>query len=173
LGVRLKNIISVSLLLIFLFHFAGFYVYFIFSLNGIHKQMRNELKATPFEKLQVFSFSKTDFEKKKIGEDEMKVNGKMYDIARVEENSESITVYCVQDGAEDNLLSFLDQILKNASRDKKPLPSVAFTFLSQADLSHCLILPCNSSVELPTAFTAYLNSLSNYSPRLLVPPPRS
>jgi hypothetical protein len=168
--VLLKRIISISLVTIFLLHFAGFYVYFILRLSEIHKEMRSELRNRPAEKLQVLILTKSDFEKAKAGDDEIKVNGKMYDIARVERKNQRVTVYCMQDGAEDNLLSFLDEVLKNASRDKKSVPSGVFAFISQADIPLVVCLSQNNFKQVK-ACTAYLLPSSNFHPQLQSPPP--
>jgi hypothetical protein len=170
LGVLLKKIISISLVLIFLLHFAGFYVYFILRISEIHKEMRSQLKHLPAEKLQVLILTKADFEKAKVGDDEIKVNGKMYDIARVEKENQRIKIYCIQDGAEDNLLSFLDEVLKNASRDKKSIPSGVFTFISQADIPLVVTLPPNTFSQIK-AYTPYLFPSSNFHAPLQSPPP--
>jgi hypothetical protein len=171
-GDALKRIVSISLILIFLVHFTGFYFYFVLRLVEIHREVRNQLKLLPEEQLQMLELSVAEFQKSNVGDDEVEVNGKMYDVARIEITQENVILYCIQDTAEDNLLSFLDEVLKNAARDKKQLPSGVFAFISQADLCDVLTLPPNSFKQIETS-TAHLIHFSSYYPELLAPPPKS
>lgn len=105
--------------------------------------MRAALKDLPPGKLEKFSMDQEEFKKVLIDKHEIKVEGRMYDIARIEQDHQRIIVYAVHDEAEDNLLSFLDEIAKRPLQDKKPPPSqilqfIALTFLppSKTILSH-------------------------------------
>jgi hypothetical protein len=159
--------------LVFLLHFTGFYIYFVLRLSEIHQEIRSQLKELPTEKLQIIKLSKREFQKAKEGDGEVKVDGKMYDIARIEVINENVLLYVIHDEAEDNLLSFLDEVLKNASRDKKQLPSGVFAFISQAALSAVLSLPTNSYKIREATSSGYLLQLTNFYPQLEVPPPKS
>lgn len=100
--------------------------------------MRAALKDLPPEKLEKFSMDQAKFNKVLIDEHEIKVEGRMYDIARIEQDHQRVIVYAVHDEAEDNLLSFLDEIAKRPLQDKKSPPSqilqfIALTFLPPAN----------------------------------------
>ncbi len=100
--------------------------------------MRAALKDLPKEKLEVFSMNQQEFKDVLVDEHEIKVEGRMYDIARIESDHQRVIVYAVHDEAEDNLLSFLDEIAKRPLQDKKSPPSqilqfIALTFLPPAN----------------------------------------
>lgn len=126
-----KRVISFLILSIFLAHFAGFYIYFVVQLQQVRNEMRAKLKELPSEKLELITLSKHEYQLAKVEDHEIKVDGKMYDIARLKEEDGKILVYCLHDEAEDNLLAFLDKILSLPLKDKKvPSQLVVFTSLS-------------------------------------------
>ncbi len=167
-----KKSLSIALLSFFLLHLAGFYVYFGIRQAQIHREMRSKLKKLPGDQLEVLHLSKKEYQQSVRGDDEIEVNGKMYDIARVKTKDKIVTVYCLHDAAEDNLLSFLDQVFKNANQDSQQ-PSASlfqFNFLS-------FILPSDISVENSISWilcpsTNYLISDTSFAPSLDTPPPR-
>ena len=80
----------------------------------------------------------------------------MYDIARIEQNNQHIIVYAVHDEAEDNLLSFLDEIAKRPHQDKKSPPSQILQFISLTFLPPAKTTLFNrdgKSLELNTKYT--------------------
>ncbi|MFM8744027.1 MAG: hypothetical protein ACKODM_11990, partial [Cytophagales bacterium] len=108
----MKKLFSIGLVSLFLLHFAGVYTYFGVRLMAIRQEMRLLLKATPDEKLELIQLTKSDYQKSLQEEDELELNGKMYDIARVEVKEGIYFVYALHDVAEDNLLGFLNEVLK-------------------------------------------------------------
>jgi hypothetical protein len=166
-----KKALSVFVLIIFLAHFAGFYIYFFTQLQVVRQEMRAKLKALPPEELELFTLSTSEYQKAKVEDHEIKIVGKMYDIARIVEKNGKVLVYCLHDKAEDGLLSFLDKILKLPLKDKKTSPQlVKFTILSY-------ILPStprwgNSAPKLLNVFTHYHLHFSSFFPSLESPPPR-
>ena len=166
-----KKALSVVVLIIFLAHFAGFYVYFFTQLKVIRKEMRAKLKELPTEALELIVLSPIEFKKAKIEEHEIKVDGKMFDIARVLEENGKVLIYCLHDKAEDNLLAFLDKILSLPLKDKGASPHIVkFTLLTY-------ILPSNLHWESITSklysdFTYYHLHVSSFFPSEDSPPPR-
>jgi hypothetical protein len=134
--------------------------------------MRSKLRDLPADQLEVLHLSATDYLRLAMGNDEIEVNGKMYDIARVETKKNNIIVYCLHDSSEDNLLTFLDQVLKNAANDSQQASSslFQFNFLS-------FVLPSDYKVENPSVyifnpFTCYLIGDLSFVISLSTPPPR-
>lgn len=125
----LKKALSVLTVCIILTHFAGFYVYYFFQLQVVRYEMREKLKLLPAHKLQLFTLPVEEFEKAKVGEHEIRVSGKMYDIAKTVANGNFIEVYCLHDEAEDNLVAFLNKITTLPLKDKN-IPNAIFQFLS-------------------------------------------
>lgn len=150
---------------------AGVYVYFIARLYDIKAEMRLALKAKPAEELEVLELTVAGFQQARVDEHEIEVRGNMYDIARIEKKGNNLVIYCLHDEAEDNLLSLLDSMLKNASKDKKQVPVNGMLFLlafvAKADLQ---ISALSSIASHPCTF--YSISLMETTRTVLGPPPR-
>lgn len=168
----MKRSTSIFLVFTFLAYFAGFYIYFVLRLNQIHQEMRSQLRYLPAEQLQIIKLSFSAYQKARVEDDEIEVDGEMYDIARVDQSQDSVVVYCIHDEAEDNLLSFLDTVLKNASQDKKPIPSGLFTLLEMDALPKVVHAICKDGVK-QKSFTAYQRNVDDFIPILNTPPPRN
>ncbi|MCX8490954.1 MAG: hypothetical protein ORN54_07795, partial [Cyclobacteriaceae bacterium] len=78
--------------------------------------------------LELIRLTKSEHQKSLHEEDELELNGRMYDVARVEVKEGIYLVYALHDRAEDNLLGFLDEVVKRSSSDKKPVPSQLLHF---------------------------------------------
>jgi hypothetical protein len=127
----MKKLVAIGILSMLLLHVAGWYAYFGARLFTIHHEMRQLLKSTPTEKLELIKLTKAEYERtSREDEDEMELNGKMYDIARVELKEGVYFVYALHDGAEDSLLGFLDEVVKRSTTDKKPVPSQLLSFIT-------------------------------------------
>ncbi|MFM7855117.1 MAG: hypothetical protein ACKO96_25115 [Flammeovirgaceae bacterium] len=167
----MKKLFSIGLVSLFLLHFAGVYTYFGVRLMAIRQEMRLLLKATPDEKLELIQLTKSDYQKSLQEEDELELNGKMYDIARVEVKEGIYFVYALHDGAEDNLLGFLNEVLKRSSSDKKPVPSVVAQFLALV-----FVLPQSFEFLHPPTpsflITEYAKISEDFDLIIDVPPPR-
>jgi len=166
---RVTVILFLSLLLI---QVAGCYIYFVGRLAAIRTEMREQLKYLPDDQLTLLKLTPEEFKKAKVDDHEVKVEGKMYDIARTTITKHHILVYAVHDEAEDNLLSFLDEILKRSSTDKKPVPS------QLEELITLIFIPAEN--QLPAACSMDLIHSTHYSKTFLAfdriidsPPPRS
>ena len=169
----LKKSLSIALLSFFLLHLAGFYVYFGIRQAQIHREMRSKLKYLPADQLEAIHLSTKAYQRALRDDgDEIELNGKMFDIARVEIIQNQVIIYCLHDSAEDNLLSFLDHVLNNAAQDQQQVPSPLFQFSALT-----FILPSifsfNNQVSLSFhSFTNYSVSDFSFAPSLDTPPPR-
>ena len=168
-----KKSLSIALLSFFLLHLAGFYVYFGIRQAQIHREMRSKLKDLPADQLEVVHLSTTAYQLAlRDGGDEIEVNGKMFDIARVEIKQNQVIIYCLHDSAEDNLLSFLDHVFKNAAQDRKQVPSPLLQFSALTFILPSSLTFKNSLPLLFRAFTNYVVSDLSIIRSLDTPPPR-
>ena len=165
--------LSIVLISFFLVHLTGFYVYFGIRQSQIHREMRSKLKELPADQLEVIHLSVKAYQQSLRNDDEIEIDGKMFDIAFVEHKNEKVIVYCLHDSAEDNLLSFLDQVLKKATQDSQQASTslFQFNFLS-------FILPSDfrinhSSISILCPFTSYLIGDTSFVTSLDTPPPRT
>jgi hypothetical protein len=165
------RIVSFMLLLVFSLTFVGFYGYSIFRLVEIKAEMRAQLKLLPRNELKRISLTEHQYHRMKVGDDEIKVAGKMYDIASFELKKDSVILYALHDEAEDDLIAFLNTIIKRTTEDKKPFPE------SLLDLYSSLYLPVFFNFNAHHFQThenesVYLFSSLLFHLRIQTPPPR-
>lgn len=150
---------------------TGCYLYFAIRLSAIRLEMREQLRHLPAEQLTLFTLTPEEFKQARVEDHEIKVNGKMYDIARVEVQDNLIQVYALHDEAEDNLLSFLSELVNRSTNDKKPIPDQLINLLALEFLLEKNSLPANcwqtinheSAYRAKSSSTFYTNE---------TPPPR-
>ncbi len=133
--------------------------------------MRTALKSLPEEHLTKLVLTETEFKQSRIEEHEIKVGGRMYDIARAQVAGGKVIVWCLHDEAEDNLLAFLDAVSTRAHQDTKPVPQSIQQFLALTFIVtefHFVFLTTATSLETAIQpLPAYTTELS-----VLCPPPQ-
>lgn len=125
----------------------------------------------PEESLTKLVLTEPEYIKSKVEEHELKVNGRMYDIARIQVHNGTVTVWCLHDEAEDNLLAFLDAVSTRAHGDSAPVPPSIQQFLSLTFLvpvfQFSFLSVAASKTETAYFMPAYATSLTVQNP-----PPR-
>jgi hypothetical protein len=168
----MKKLFALAFVSLFLLHFAGVYTYFGVRLMAIRQEMKQLLKTTPDDQLELMQLTKSEYQKSLHEEDELELNGKMYDIARVELKEGIYFVYALHDAAEDNLLGFLDEVVKRSSSDKKPVPSQLLQFFSLDFISpqtnFCFARELTQKISV-----VYSKLYSSYQLPINSPPPKS
>ena len=135
--------------------------------------MRAVLATLPDEELELIILTPEEFKTARVEDHEIKVDRKMYDIARIETVDENLHVYCVHDEDEDNLLSFLDAVLNNIQQDKQPIPHSITQFTSLH------YLPVSSNIYLNTSATEIDHCVVYTQPHyelhlpVIIPPPKA
>jgi len=110
--------------------------------------MRDQLKLLPSEKLQKIHLTLEEFEKSRVDKHELKIEGRMYDIGRVQIHGDSIIVYALHDESEDSLLTFISFIINEPIHEKEMK----------------LIAQFLSLVYLPSAMPHYISLASQHKP---------
>jgi hypothetical protein len=151
---------------------AGFYMYYAIQLQQIRTEMREALKVAPIDSLQVLILTTEQYKTSKVDEHEVRVNGKMYDIARIKLIQNKVHVYCIHDKDEDNLIVFLSEIISKPLKDKNNIPQPILKFLA---LSY--LLPENVDVLLYVTepvlnYATYRFTEITFQNRIKSPPPR-
>ncbi len=159
-------------LIVLLAHLAGFYAYFFVRLGDLRMTMREKLAELPAEQLDVVRVPKDQFKSSWLEEREMKWQGRMYDIARVQPDGNDLLVYCLHDKDEDGLLSFLSAVVDLSRQDNARAPISVVQFLALKFVPGTVVLPSRPVAEISIGFTRYLNSYSSVLPDSLTPPPR-
>ncbi|MBX2961300.1 MAG: hypothetical protein KF687_02240 [Cyclobacteriaceae bacterium] len=169
----MRRIISILLLTLLLANFGGQYVYFAFRAMQIKREMHALLATLPDEDLELVILTPAEFKQARVEEHEIKVDGNMFDIARVVEKDSKLYVYGVYDEDEDNLLSLLNAVVNNLQNDSAQTPP-SFSFFSvlqylpvQFDY-HLTSLP-EKSLSRPYYNKSFVNFISTIDS----PPPKS
>lgn len=92
--------------------------------------MRKALQERPDNELEKLILTQAEFEEAKVEEHEIKVHGKMYDIARVRAEGDKLKIFCLHDAKEDNLIAFLDELVTRPIDKTNSMATSAFQFLS-------------------------------------------
>jgi hypothetical protein len=133
--------ISLISLAIILLNVLGFYIFFFLQITLNRQAMRERLKLLPSEQLEKMLLSADEFRKCRVDEHEVKVAGKMYDIARVQTRGDSVIVYGLHDAREDSLLTFIGFIL-NEPISKKEMKQIkeflSLVYLPATTLRYCI-----------------------------------
>ena len=167
----MKKPVAIVFLSVILLQVAGSYLYFIVRLSGIRQEMREQLKDKPDDELTLLILTHAQFKKAKVDDHEVKVNGKMYDIARLVVKQDQVFVYALHDEAEDNLLAFLHEMVKRSAKDKKPVPSSLLHLLTLQFVIHEFVTRTNFGVFLDH-ITPYRACGSSFNSGIETPPPR-
>jgi hypothetical protein len=168
----LKKYTAGLLLCVCLTHLAGFYVYFCFRLADIRMDMREKLASLPSDQLEVVKIPKADFQAIWMEEREMKWQGQMFDIARVENRGSIVNVYCLRDHDEDGLLNMLSAIVETAQQDTANAPASVVHFFTLEYITCAVVWPAAPSTSDAQNLTAYRSTPYLVINDPLAPPPR-
>lgn len=124
----MKRLFSALLLTVLCLNLVGGYVYFFFRAIHIKQEMRKLVRSLPDEQLSQFTFTPGAFEGAHVDNHELKVDGKMYDIARIHIDGNLVRVFALHDKAEDKLLGFLDTTLNRLQNDTTQPPGSIMQF---------------------------------------------
>lgn len=169
----MKRIPAFVLFTILLVNAAGFYVYYFLTLQRIHWEMRAKLKTLPDEELTRLVLSNEDYRKSLVEEDEIKVNGKMFDVGRIQVLKDSVIVFVVYDEKEDDLLALVNEIISKPF-DKDPgvtgsvLQFITLVFLPGQNVGNFL-----GNGHIVKHDSVYFISITDSVLRHEAPPPRN
>jgi hypothetical protein len=168
-----KKYTSLLLIGMLVIHLAGFYVYFIVRLGDLRMDMREKLAELPADQLETVRIPLHQFKTSWIEDKEMKWQGKMFDIARVERQDDIVIVYCIHDKDEDGLLSFIGAVIDMSQQDTQSAPSSITQFFSLK----CILAPLTSPERPVREITSSVCPYQvNFNPVFILPvtpPPRS
>jgi len=168
-----RRIISTVLLTLLLANFGGQYVYFAFRAMQIKREMRALLATLPDQDLELIILTPEEFKRARVEEHEIKVDGNMFDIARVIEKDSKLYVYGVYDEDEDNLLSLLDAVLNNLQNDSAQIPPSFSLFSVLHFLPVQFEYGLTALPEKTSPSTYYNESMINFIALIDSPPPKS
>ena len=108
----LKRVVSISLLLIFLYNLSGYYLTFEVNRQQVRKEIKNKIKnSAPDSDLVTIRILASDqnslFWTKKGRE--FRYKGDMYDVVKCSQKEDSIVYKCIRDAKETKLFADLDK----------------------------------------------------------------
>lgn len=162
---------AILFLAVLLFNGSGFYVYYAIQLREIKQEMREALQATPDDQLEILVLTEQQFRNSLADEYEVRVNGKMYDIARTVKHGGLVKVYCLHDQQEDDLIAMVSEIIGKPLKNKTAMPHQISAFITLT-----YILPYTDLVVVPvkaatTSDFRYLFSIASFISLKDSPPP--
>ncbi len=126
----MKRIPALVLFAILMANTAGFYVYYAITLQRIHREMRAAIRTLPDDKLSRLALTDDEYKKSIVEDGEIKVAGKMFDVARIKQRGDSVIVFALHDEKEDNLLALADEIVSKPFKQDAGVTSSVVHFIS-------------------------------------------
>jgi hypothetical protein len=168
----MKRLPAIFILTILMVNAAGFYVYYVVQLNQIRSEMRHALKFLPDDQLTVLKLTKEEYEESRVDEHEVKVHGKMYDIARIQVKGDSLIISALHDEKEDNLMALLGEIISKPLKNDQPVPSSVIQFITLNFILSSDNFELENSHRQTIFHSRYSFSEKTFFLQLLTPPPR-
>lgn len=169
----MKKLSAIFILSILLVNVAGFYVYYAVQLQKIKSAMRQALKTFPDDQLDVLKLTKEEYRATCVDENEVKVQGRMYDVARVNIKQDSVIIFALHDKKEDDLLAFVEEIVSKPLQADHPVPSSVIQFIGL----HYIIPLHGCSFEgfsfRPILHFGYFFSIVDFKAPIDLPPPKA
>lgn len=169
----LKKLIVTILLSVFAFNFAGFAVLFFAEQHIIYFEMNEKIKEE--KNLETITLSKNEAKQYLCDDDEeLNINGKMYDIARQEDKGDKIIFYCINDEKEEHLFAKLESFFdfKDRTKDSDGKMELQFVkFLTLVMFIPAAQTPAKSEILL-TSIKDISQKFSSIKPTPDILPPR-
>lgn len=123
--------------------------------------MREMIGQLPDEAFETFVFTKAEYQRIRVHDHEVKINGKMYDHSTPQIENDKVILHARHDEAEDNLIGFLKAVVSTATNDSEEVPSQITSFYTLDFIPpHTLHIPlakrfakrfCNYNYKILTA----------------------
>ncbi|MEY2924190.1 MAG: hypothetical protein RLZZ337_738 [Bacteroidota bacterium] len=147
------------------FQLGGFYIVSFYQLKNIRKEVKEKLKQNlSNEELTAITVRKGEAKKLTWTKDnEFLLNGKMYDVVRIEKTKSDITYFCLQDEKEEALFEHLDGLVLNEleHKSKEKRTQIAYSLFN---------LFCNQATSLLTESTSSPFTFGLFIPSFISPP---
>ena len=121
----MRKLLAIVVVFLFAFQTGGFLILFELQKYSIRNEIKNKIKqGLPEEELVVFRIPVEEQESflknfMFFDENEFRIEGKMYDVVKVETNTDFIFYYCVSDEKESMLFANLDTSVRK-TMDNSP-----------------------------------------------------
>lgn len=106
----MRKYCAIGLLLLMIVNSTFHYLYFFIQHVAIKIERHELLRESPLNTLTRIELTLEDFKGSLIEEDELEIDGKMFDIVKTDRFGETVLVYGAFDPDEDMLMNFLDAV---------------------------------------------------------------
>jgi hypothetical protein len=150
---------------------GGMLLFYQLQQCSIQYRMQQVLNngETTFEKLTLIL---DDYAKSKISRDEIRLNGKMYDVRSVKFLKGKVELLAVCDMEEEDILEKINKLLKHSTKSKNSVPGYLISLSSLAYISpytdHDFLFHETSR----NIFHPYSETVTSRCPDIAFPPPK-
>jgi len=171
----MKNTIALLLMACFILNISGAHLFFTFQKSEVKAEMKRLLKSDlKNDQLSVFTFQIGGKEYNELGwegDDEFVWNGEMYDVIEKTTANGIITIHCINDKKETELIRNFEKLNKDASNSKNK------AVLMMKLLSNCFITAAISEMRMKIVDASVKSFfppdfISTVKADVLTPPPQ-
>jgi len=162
---------------VFAFNSFGFIFYFLIERENAKEEAFEKITLSKSkEKVEVLSITKSVINEGKIfqriNKNEIRYEGKMYDIVKEERKNDKIIFYCIHDKKEDKLEKDFGRTF-NKNLNQKAAAGFSINFNHLIQYAEYGIKWGNESPINKVKYSIYLNCSYNLNtPKILTPPPK-
>ncbi|MEP7197078.1 MAG: hypothetical protein ABI851_11220 [Saprospiraceae bacterium] len=131
-------------------------------------QLALENDSTQFQKL---TLTLDDFQKYKINENEVSINGKMYDIKSIAISSDKLELIVINDEEEEDLIDKIKKTTSSANRQNNTIPNKLVDLLSLNYISSTSLLNLLLNNAQQAIFNSVNDIIISYKSEISTPPP--
>ncbi len=140
---------------------------------AIQSAMEERIAGNDDEQLETLVLSLQDYENAKIDEHEIRIDGKMYDVAFIELHGESVIVHCIHDTEEENLFAELEKFIEKQHHNSSATRnSLAFQFIQLLTISFLQVE--NEQLLISVSYQSFTHRFTSpllSHPLTIEPPP--
>jgi hypothetical protein len=92
--------------------------------------MRESIGLLPADEFETFVFTMVEYNRIKVNDHEVKINGRMYDHSTPKFEQGKVVLHARHDEAEDSLIGFLKEVVSTATSDEQRAPNELTNFFS-------------------------------------------
>ncbi len=160
-----------SIAFILLLQTGGLWLVYKAQQYYVRNQMEESLnnKETIFQKL---SLSLNDFQKDKINDHEVSINGKMYDIKSISIKKNKVELLAVNDLKEESIIEKINRSLNDGNQQNQELPNHLFKLLTLFYISPATDRNFLFQQKQQNIWQSLYEIIISHEPGISSPPPR-
>ncbi|MFI5219753.1 MAG: hypothetical protein ACHQNT_09720 [Bacteroidia bacterium] len=119
-----NKIIAITLATIFLFFVAGGCLFLFIMQQVNYAEMNSKIHQRSYT--EILTMPVSAFNRVKEGRHELRWQGKMYDISKVEIKNQTASIYCIYDEEEDEIIRMISGLMGKGKQSNAPLKIFSF-----------------------------------------------